>query len=282
MINNPVTPIEHQNQRILTTQQLAEFYGTDTDKIKQNFNNNKARYQEGKHYYLIQGNDLKEFLQVEIFDLQNKSKIRQLYLWTEKGAFLHAKSLNTEVAWEVYDRLVETYFRAVDNLSTAIPEPVDNSKLSPQLQALLNITQGLVSIELKQTEMAKQIEATNQRIDSIKEIVALTPTQWRKTTSELINKMAVKAGGYDHINFIRNQSYVILEQRFGVQLKTRLTNKRKTLAINGATKSKIDKTNNLDIIAEDKKLIEGYVAIIKEMAIKYGVDVLPANEVKIV
>lgn len=37
------------------------------------------------------------------------------------------------------------------------------------------------------------------------------------------------------------------------------------------SKSKRDKLNYLDIIAEDKKLIEGYVAIIKEMAIKYGV-----------
>ena len=26
----------------------------------------------------------------------------KLYLWTEKGALLHAKSLNTDVAWEVY------------------------------------------------------------------------------------------------------------------------------------------------------------------------------------
>ena len=34
------------------------------------------------------------------------------YLWTEKGALLHAKSLNTDKAWEVYDYLVDFYFRA--------------------------------------------------------------------------------------------------------------------------------------------------------------------------
>ncbi|MDR1208858.1 MAG: hypothetical protein LBK41_00865 [Clostridiales bacterium] len=39
------------------------------------------------------------------------SKLNKLYLWTERGALLHAKSLNTDKAWEVYDRLVETYFR---------------------------------------------------------------------------------------------------------------------------------------------------------------------------
>ncbi|WP_227830499.1 MULTISPECIES: hypothetical protein [unclassified Clostridioides] len=39
----------------------------------------------------------------------------------------------------------------------------------------------------------------------------------------------------------------------------------------GISKSKIDKTNFLDVIAEDKKLIEGYISIVKDMAIKYGI-----------
>ncbi|MDE5620138.1 MAG: hypothetical protein K2O29_09960 [Ruminococcus sp.] len=41
----------------------------------------------------------------------NSSKIRTLYLWTESGALLHAKSLNTDKAWVVYEFLVDTYFR---------------------------------------------------------------------------------------------------------------------------------------------------------------------------
>lgn len=43
------------------------------------------------------------------------------------------------------------------------------------------------------------------------------------------------------------------------------------MADEGVCKSKRDKLNNLDVIADDKKLIEGYVAIVKELAIKYGV-----------
>nr|WP_019292877.1 hypothetical protein [Lactococcus petauri] len=35
----------------------------------------------------------------------------QLYLWTEKGALLHAKSLGTDEAWDMYDILVDTYFK---------------------------------------------------------------------------------------------------------------------------------------------------------------------------
>ncbi|WP_406543212.1 hypothetical protein [Clostridium ljungdahlii] len=56
----------------------------------------------------------------------------------------------------------------------------------------------------------------------------------------------------------------------GVDVKTRLTNKRRRMADEGICKSKRDKLTILDVIQDDKKLIEGYVAIIKEMAIKSG------------
>jgi hypothetical protein len=65
---------------------------------------------EGKHYYCLEGEAKREFLNRGQFDdgLKNATK---LYLWTEKGALLHAKSLGTDKAWEVYDMLVETYFK---------------------------------------------------------------------------------------------------------------------------------------------------------------------------
>jgi len=108
-----LTVIEHKNQRVLTTQQIAEAYETDTIKIRQNFQNNKSHYVLGKHYYILEGDELTAFKnKVENFDLLKHA--RHISLWTEKGALLHAKSLNTDKAWEVYDHLVETYFKARD------------------------------------------------------------------------------------------------------------------------------------------------------------------------
>ena len=48
---NELKIVEHQNQRVLLTSQLAESYGTNNKVITYNFNNNKERYEEGKHYY---------------------------------------------------------------------------------------------------------------------------------------------------------------------------------------------------------------------------------------
>lgn len=114
---NELQIIEHQKQRVLLTQQLAESYGTDNKSISYNFNHNKDRYQEGKHYFLLQGDDLKAFR--EFHDLPHN--LNKVYLWTERGAFLHAKSLNTDRAWEVYDSLVEHYFDSKEEKQSLLP-----------------------------------------------------------------------------------------------------------------------------------------------------------------
>lgn len=109
---NELKPIEFDKQRILLTSQIAEMYGTTQKMISNNFNNNKERYQVERDYYCLEGEALGLFLQSANLGLQNQSKIRSLYLWTEHGALLHAKSLGTDQAWEVYGELVDTYFRA--------------------------------------------------------------------------------------------------------------------------------------------------------------------------
>jgi len=108
-------PVENQGQRVLTTQQLAECYETSTELIRRNFQRNMDRYEIGKHYFLLEGEELRDFLHTSICPVQNLNKVRALYLWTEKGALLHAKSLNNDKAWQVYDILVESYFRVVEN-----------------------------------------------------------------------------------------------------------------------------------------------------------------------
>jgi len=122
-------PIEYQGQRILTTSQLAESYESDAQLIVNNFNRNKERYTEGKHYILLEGAALKDFRAKNQIDLP--PNINKLYLWPEKGAWLHAKSLNTDKAWEAYEMLVDDYYavkllRAND--SYMIEDPIERAK----------------------------------------------------------------------------------------------------------------------------------------------------------
>lgn len=104
-------PMEFDDQRILTSKQLAEIYETTEGNISNNFNNNKNHFKEGKHYYFLKGEQLKQFLQSYEIGVQNPSKVRSLYVWTERGADRHCKILDTDKAWEQFDNLEETYFR---------------------------------------------------------------------------------------------------------------------------------------------------------------------------
>ena len=163
--------IEHQSQRVLLTQQLAESYGTDNKSISYNFNHNKERYQEGKHYFLLQGNDLKAFR--EIHDLPNN--LNKVYLWTERGAFLHAKSLNTDKAWEVYDSLVEHYFKSREEEKVSLPsDPMEILKLVFQAQ----------------TQTNEKVEKHDQRITELEENAYLTPGQYNYLSKAVQRKVA--------------------------------------------------------------------------------------------
>lgn len=159
---------------------------------------------------------------------------------------------------------VRRYFIEVEKKHKSLALSAQN--LSPQLQLLINM-------EMKQKEHDQKLEQLDSKVDSIKEVVALRPNAWRKESGSIINKIAQSLGGFEHINIVRAESYKILEERMHVALNVRLANMKKTNALNGMCKSKLDKLNQLDVIANDPKLIEGYIAIIKEMAIKHGVSV---------
>lgn len=105
-----ILAVEWNGERVITTAQLADVYETSVDNVRVNFNNNKTRFIEGKHYYLLKGEELRAFKN-NVNDIYAvKANINQLYLWTKRGASRHCKILDTEKAWEQFDCLEENYF----------------------------------------------------------------------------------------------------------------------------------------------------------------------------
>lgn len=171
-----------------------------------------------------------------------------------------AKKLSMTQKNERGEQAREYFTRVEDGAKKMVLQFQD---MSPQLQYM-------IKVEQEQKRQAQEIEAVSNRVDSIREVVALDTTSWREDTRNLINKIAQELGGGQAFQQVRAESYELLEKRMGVSLKQRLTNKRRRMAEEGVCKSKRDKLSQVDIISEDKKLIEGYTAIVKEMAIRYG------------
>lgn len=203
---------EYRDMRVLTTQQIAEAYGTDSKTISYNFNHNRDRYTEGKHYILLTGDDLRAFR--EIHDLPTSTP--KLYLWTKKGAFLHAKSLNTDTAWEVYDRLVDSYF--------------DHSNLldgmSPELKAALIVDQRVTKVEhriehiennmplfgVESDEISAHVKRIGVQLLGGKQSEAYKDTAIRKRVyTDIYNQLKREFGLYDDDG--KTKSYKALKRK---------------------------------------------------------------------
>ena len=145
--------VEYQEQRVVTTKQIAEVYGASEKTVRQNFKRNIDKFIEGKHYYLLKDDELKDFKSNNTTNCGAvvSSRAKNLYLWTERGALLLAKSINTDTAWEAYERLVDFYFEK--------KEQVANS--STELLALANVVTTLANTV---SELAKTVSSIDERL----------------------------------------------------------------------------------------------------------------------
>lgn len=104
-----LSPVAYNQSPVITTELLAQLYGTTAHSITKNHRSNADRFILGKHYYKVVGEELAT-LRITFGDLQISTKTRSLILWTERGAARHAKMLETDQAWEVFERLEDCYF----------------------------------------------------------------------------------------------------------------------------------------------------------------------------
>lgn len=173
--------IEIEGQRVLTTAQLAQSYGTSEKLIRQNFGNNKARYKEGKHCILLRGDKLRTFKR-DFENLGFAPNLNKLYLWTEKGALLHAKSLNTGRAWEAYEMLVDEYYRLVKHVQK-LDTPLPADPIALALQAALDTRQ--------------EVQDIKQDVQELKDSMRIN-THQEKQLQDMAKQRVLKAlGGYN-------------------------------------------------------------------------------------
>lgn len=173
--------IIYKGQKVITTELLAQAYETTTDRIKQNFNRNKERFVEGKHYFMLTGEELKAFKnQVSFSDLVDK-RTAQLYLWTERGANRHSKILDTDKAWEQFENLEETYFRVKSGAYTFVRQP--NYELLKCLNGLANFLRVQISVAKAEGKSPTEISAIDEMychhlgVPSLKDVVPQNFTQ---------------------------------------------------------------------------------------------------------
>lgn len=148
--------LEVHGIKVLTTRQLAEAYETERKVINNNYLRNKDKFILGKHYIAVEGDEMRHLRTSPQFEGELK-KVSKAYFWTEKGALLHAKSLNTDKAWQVYDYLVDFYFRAKEQEAELPPkkevvptqtktEPIKSKVAIPHMDEPIFVLKNLLAL----------------------------------------------------------------------------------------------------------------------------------------
>lgn len=139
--------MSYKDKRVLTTDQLATILSTDSYRIRDNHRKNKERFEEGKHYYTLKGEELRAFKtalsnyltesKVALNRVEKRHSVVELLespddatmyvptpvigkrantvtLWTRRGMLRHIKSVNTDAAWDVFERMEDVYFAVLE------------------------------------------------------------------------------------------------------------------------------------------------------------------------
>ncbi|MBC8949386.1 ORF6N domain-containing protein [Xenorhabdus sp. TS4] len=150
-----MTAIMHNSIPVITTELLANVYETDVINIQVNHSRNKGRFVEGKHFFKVAGQGLKDLrltlsksqnLRLTVSQLQISPKARSLVLWTERGAARHAKMLDTDKAWDVFEKLEDFYFNQKEAEPVALKTTTQDRT---PLRGLVNTLMGKYGVSNK-------------------------------------------------------------------------------------------------------------------------------------
>lgn len=140
---------------------------------------------------------------------------------------------------------------------------------------VLDSLECMVRALRQQEERLNALEADNQRIsgsiDAIQQAVVFHPDNWRENINKMLNRIAKGADNANAYQRIRADLYEELERRAHCDLNRRLDNYRSRLFKEGGTKTAVKTANRLDVIEQEPRLREIFLAIVKESLVQSGV-----------
>ena len=200
-----------------------------------------------------------------------KGEIRPCYLLSRKGCDMVANKMTGDKGILFTAEYVTRFDEMERTLKNNMPVSAEELFLQ---SAKLFAEHGREIKALKNVAVAQndRIGDIEKKVQLVYDCTTITHDNWRTHVRPLINQIAKYIpvlDSTDRFSAAWQESYHRLEQKFNCNLTLRVNNKKERLRLAGATKKVIDKVNNLDVIGEDKRLIECYISILKRMVLEY-------------
>jgi len=251
------------DKKCLSDKTVAEIHDMREADVRRRITDNIKRFNKNIDFIDLKScaPDAQQLMLQLGYSQMQVSKAEHIYILSERGYAKLIKIMESDLAWEIHDKLIDEYFN--------LRETANNlSELSPQLQLLINM-------ELKQKQQDVLIEDTRQQVaeakkevQNIRDTIIINPkAEWREATNKILNNIGNQIGDYQAP---RNEAYETLKVKGACRPKILVENLKSRALKNGMSKSKVDKLCILDVLENEPRLKEIYISIVKEMGVKNG------------
>lgn len=248
----------HEGEMVVTSREVAE-----------NFEKRHADVIEKIEEFIKTENSVMTKMFIESSYKAGTGKSYKEYLLTRDGFTLLAMGFTGSKAIEWKLKYIDAFNKMEQALKEQSKPTCIEDLIIMQAQSLKDMREQVNQATNNALEAKAEAEKSREEIQAMRDVVATNSNNWREDCRKLIVRIAQGLGGNGYIGDVQREIYELMRTRLKCKLDVQLTNMRRRMADEGVCKSKRDKLTKLDVIAKDNRLIEGYVAIVKELACRY-------------
>ncbi len=277
-----------EGKKCLSDKTIAEIHNQPEREIRRRITDNIIRFKENVDYIdlgqRVGESHTSEFLLSLGYAKQSITQAEHIYILSERGYGKLIKIMDTDLAWEIHDKLMDEYFDMRDKQVKEIA--INRTQLSPELQMFMQMGEAMAKQELEQKKQAEEQKRQAIELNEVKEnqktiaqALGGDIQNFRPWVNRSLSAIA-ESENYQYIGSreeryraVRTESYERLSAKRPCRLNQRVINERDRAMEAGASQEKIKAINKISIIESDKDLKPVYESVIREMLVFYCVEV---------
>ncbi|MCC0662580.1 ORF6C domain-containing protein [Clostridioides sp. ZZV15-6597] len=140
-----------KDKKCMTDKTISEIHNQPNFKIRERIKDNIKRFKEDIDYI-----DIKRILETDTlielgYAKQSITQADNIFLLSERGYSKLIKIMDTDLAWEIHDKIMDEYF----SMKKKLNDPFEN--LSPELKVIIKLEQRQAELESGQQELEEKV-----------------------------------------------------------------------------------------------------------------------------
>ncbi|HBE9553555.1 ORF6C domain-containing protein [Clostridioides difficile] len=174
-----------EDKKCMTDKTISEIHNQPNRKIRERIKDNIKRFKDDIDYI-----DIKRVLETDTlielgYAKQSITQADNIFLLSERGYSKLIKIMDTDLAWEIHDKIMDEYF----SMRKKLNDPFEN--LSPELKVIIKLEQRQAELESGQHEL-------EEKVNVLYDFSTIDYNQ-QETIRSLVNRRVIQV--YQCLNF---------------------------------------------------------------------------------